>query len=80
VLVGFAAEAGEPAIERARRKLADKNVNLIVFNDVSRTDIGFESGENEVVLLSTEGERTIAKTSKREIAAAVVDEVVKLLG
>jgi phosphopantothenoylcysteine decarboxylase / phosphopantothenate---cysteine ligase len=80
VLVGFAAEAGEPALDRARRKLVEKNANLIVFNDVSRTDIGFESDDNEVVLVSAEGERTIAKASKREIAAAVVDEVVTLLG
>jgi phosphopantothenoylcysteine decarboxylase / phosphopantothenate---cysteine ligase len=80
VLVGFAAEAGEPALDRARRKLVGKNANLIVFNDVSRTDIGFESDDNEVVLVSAEGERTIAKASKREIAAAVVDEVVTLLG
>lgn len=80
VLVGFAAEAGQSAIERARRKLTDKKVNLIVFNDVSRADIGFEAEENEVVLVSAEGERTIAKTSKSEVAAEVLDEVVTLLG
>jgi phosphopantothenoylcysteine decarboxylase/phosphopantothenate--cysteine ligase len=79
VLVGFAAEAGE-ALDRARRKLADKRSNLIVFNDVSRSDIGFDADVNEVVLLSAEGERVVPKTSKREIAAEVLDEVVKLLG
>ena len=80
VLVGFAAESGESAIERARRKLTDKKVNLIVFNDVSRSDIGFEAEHNEVVLVSAEGERAIAKTSKPELAAEVLDEVVRLLG
>jgi phosphopantothenoylcysteine decarboxylase/phosphopantothenate--cysteine ligase len=55
-------------------------VNLIVFNDVSRTDIGFEAAANEVTLVDDEGERTISKTSKAEIATHVVDEVVKLLG
>jgi phosphopantothenoylcysteine decarboxylase/phosphopantothenate--cysteine ligase len=79
VLVGFAAEAGE-ALDRARRKLADKRSNLIVFNDVLRSDIGFDADVNEVVLLSAEGERVVPKTSKREIAAEVLDEVVKLLG
>ena len=80
VLVGFAAEAGEAAIGRARRKLTDKNVNLIVFNDVSRGDIGFETEDNEVVLISADGERRIERSSKRAVAAAVLDEVVARLG
>ena len=80
VLVGFAAESGADAIERARRKLTDKNANLIVFNDVSRSDIGFDVEENEVVLISREGEKTIEKTTKRGIASAILDEVVPLVG
>jgi phosphopantothenoylcysteine decarboxylase/phosphopantothenate--cysteine ligase len=79
LLVGFAAEAGEAAIERARRKLTDKNANLIVFNDVSRSDIGFEAEENEVVLIGRETERRIEKAPKRAIASAIVDEVARLL-
>ncbi|HZB23979.1 MAG TPA: phosphopantothenoylcysteine decarboxylase, partial [Gaiellaceae bacterium] len=79
VLVGFAAEAGE-ALDRARRKLTDKRANLIVFNDVSRSDIGFDSDANEVTLVTDGGERTISRTSKREVAEHVLDEVVKLLG
>jgi phosphopantothenoylcysteine decarboxylase / phosphopantothenate---cysteine ligase len=80
VLIGFAAESGEHAIERARRKLTDKKVNLIVFNDVSRKDIGFEAEANEVVLVSPDGERKIDKTTKREIAETIMDEVVNLIG
>jgi phosphopantothenoylcysteine decarboxylase/phosphopantothenate--cysteine ligase len=80
LLVGFAAESGEHAIERARGKLTDKNVNLIVFNDVSRNDVGFEVEENEVVLVSRDGERRIEKTTKREVAEAILDEVVQLSG
>jgi phosphopantothenoylcysteine decarboxylase / phosphopantothenate---cysteine ligase len=80
VLVGFAAESGTDAIDRARQKLADKSANLFVFNDVSRTDIGFEAEENEVVLITPTGERRIEKASKRAVAAAVLDEVVTLLG
>ncbi len=79
VLVGFAAESGEEPIERARRKLTDKNVNLVVFNDVSRSDIGFDSDENEVVLVGHENERRIGKAPKREIAGAILDEVARLL-
>jgi len=78
VLVGFAAESGGE-LERARRKLADKNANLVVFNDVSRSDIGFDSEENEVVLIGRTSDRRIEKAPKREIAAAIVDEIAKLL-
>jgi phosphopantothenoylcysteine decarboxylase / phosphopantothenate---cysteine ligase len=79
ILVGFAAEAGEEGIERAHRKLTDKNANLIVFNDVSRTDIGFDAEENEVVLIGSESERRVEKAPKRVVAAAIVDEVARLL-
>jgi phosphopantothenoylcysteine decarboxylase/phosphopantothenate--cysteine ligase len=79
VLVGFAAEHGEDGLERARRKLTDKNANLIVYNDVSREDIGFDAAENEVVLISSEGERRIPKARKEEIAAAILDEAERML-
>ncbi len=80
VLIGFAAESGEGAVERAREKLHNKNANLIVFNDVSRDDIGFDVPDNEVVLVTGDGERRIGKASKEAIAAEVVDEVCRLLG
>ena len=80
VLVGFAADQGERGLERAREKLAAKAVDLIVFNDVARTDIGFDATENEVVIVSTAGEQTVARASKTTIAAAVLDEVERLLG
>jgi phosphopantothenoylcysteine decarboxylase/phosphopantothenate--cysteine ligase len=79
VLVGFAADIGEQGLARAREKLATKNANLFVFNDVSRADIGFDAKENEVVLLTRDGERRIGKAPKEEIAAAVLDEAGRLL-
>jgi phosphopantothenoylcysteine decarboxylase/phosphopantothenate--cysteine ligase len=79
VLVGFAAEHGEELIGRAREKLARKSANLIVFNDVSRSDIGFDVGENEVTLIGEHGERRVGKAPKRAIAGAVLDEVTRLL-
>jgi phosphopantothenoylcysteine decarboxylase/phosphopantothenate--cysteine ligase len=80
LLVGFAADQGEGGLERARDKLTNKKADLFVFNDVSRTDIGFDSSDNEVTLLDARGERRIAKAPKGEIAAAILDEVERLLG
>jgi phosphopantothenoylcysteine decarboxylase/phosphopantothenate--cysteine ligase len=79
VLVGFAADGGEGGLERAREKLVRKGANLIVFNDVSRKDIGFDAPDNEVTLVSRNGEREIGKASKRAIAAAVLDEAGRML-
>ena len=79
VLVGFAADAGESGLARARDKLARKNADLFVFNDVAREDIGFESAQNEVTLVSVTGERTLATAPKDEIAAAILDEIERLL-
>jgi phosphopantothenoylcysteine decarboxylase/phosphopantothenate--cysteine ligase len=75
LLVGFAADRGELGLERAREKLGNKQVDLIVFNDVSRDDIGFDSADNEVVLVSGSSERRIQKAAKERIAAAILDEV-----
>jgi phosphopantothenoylcysteine decarboxylase/phosphopantothenate--cysteine ligase len=79
VLVGFGAEEGEAGLERKRRMLAEKRLDLVVFNDVSREDIGFDAPDNEVVLISARGERTIGKAPKERIAAEILDEVEKLL-
>ena len=79
VLVGFAAETGDGGIERARAKRTGKNADLVVYNDVARSDVGFEAGENEVVLISEAGERTVSKASKSRIAAEIWDEVERLL-
>jgi phosphopantothenoylcysteine decarboxylase/phosphopantothenate--cysteine ligase len=79
VLIGFAADRGETGLARAREKLAAKRTDLIVFNDVSRGDIGFDTAENEVVLVSAEGERRIQKAPKERIASEIVDEIVKLV-
>jgi len=79
VLVGFAADRGETGLARAREKLEAKRSDLIVFNDVSREDIGFDATENEVVLVSAAGERRIRKAPKERIASEILDEIVKLV-
>jgi phosphopantothenoylcysteine decarboxylase/phosphopantothenate--cysteine ligase len=80
VLVAFGAEHGEEGLERKRLMLVDKKADLVVYNDVSRDDIGFDAPENEVVLVTPEGERRVPKAPKRVIAAAILDEVERLLG
>lgn len=79
VLVGFAADEGEEGLASAREKRARKGVNLVVFNDVSRSDIGFESDDNEVTLIGEDGERLIARRSKDACAAAILEEIARLL-
>jgi phosphopantothenoylcysteine decarboxylase / phosphopantothenate---cysteine ligase len=79
LLVGFAAEANEGGLERARGKLRNKGVDLVVYNDVSRDDIGFDAVENEVVLVTEAGEREIARAPKEDVAAEILDEVERLL-
>jgi phosphopantothenoylcysteine decarboxylase/phosphopantothenate--cysteine ligase len=79
VLIGFAADRGEQGLARAREKLIRKGVDLVVYNDVSREDIGFDSPDNEVVLVGDGGDRRIAKAPKDRIAVAIVDTAEELL-
>jgi phosphopantothenoylcysteine decarboxylase/phosphopantothenate--cysteine ligase len=80
-IVGFAAEAAvdrDEAIERARGKLQSKGADLIVFNDVSNPEIGFESELNAVTLIGREREIEVPIAAKDEIAAAILGEVDRL--
>jgi phosphopantothenoylcysteine decarboxylase / phosphopantothenate---cysteine ligase len=79
LLVVFGAEHGEAGLERKRAMLETKNADLVVFNDVGRADIGFDTAENEVVLVTRDGERVVPKAGKDRIAAAILDEVERLL-
>ena len=74
-VVGFAAEHGDGAVERGRAKLARKGLDAVVVNDISRSDIGFDSSENEVTIVLADGEREVGRRSKSEVAAAILDEV-----
>jgi phosphopantothenoylcysteine decarboxylase/phosphopantothenate--cysteine ligase len=79
LLVAFGAEHGEEGRERKRAMLETKNADLVVYNDVGRSDIGFDAADNEVVLMTRDGDRVVAKTSKDRVAAAILDEVERLL-
>jgi phosphopantothenoylcysteine decarboxylase / phosphopantothenate---cysteine ligase len=75
--VAFAAEAGEN-VDRAREKLQRKNADLIVLNDISNPEIGFESSENAVTLIDHAGAVPVAQASKDAIADAILDRVDQL--
>jgi phosphopantothenoylcysteine decarboxylase/phosphopantothenate--cysteine ligase len=80
IVVGFAAE-GRDVIAAARRKLARKGCDLLVANDVSRSDAGFESDRNAVALLAPDGDvEELPLLDKREVAARIWDRIEKLLG
>jgi phosphopantothenoylcysteine decarboxylase/phosphopantothenate--cysteine ligase len=74
-VVGFAAEHGPEAIERARSKLESKGLDAIVFNDVSRPEIGFDSERNEVVIVERGGEQRVGLAAKEQVADAILDRV-----
>jgi phosphopantothenoylcysteine decarboxylase/phosphopantothenate--cysteine ligase len=75
IVVGFAAET-ENLLENARKKLAKKNVDAVVLNDVSRTDIGFGSDRNAVTIVTAGDVVEVGETSKLEVAGRVLDVVV----
>jgi phosphopantothenoylcysteine decarboxylase / phosphopantothenate---cysteine ligase len=79
-LVGFAAEHGDGALERARGKLERKQLDAIVLNDVSDARIGFDSARNAVTIITPEREQQVGPADKREIAEAVLDAVEALRG
>jgi phosphopantothenoylcysteine decarboxylase/phosphopantothenate--cysteine ligase len=79
VLIGFAAEHGDQGLARAREKLRQKHIDLVVYIDISRGDIGFDAGDNEVVLITAAGERRVAKAPKDQIAMTIVDSAEELL-
>jgi phosphopantothenoylcysteine decarboxylase / phosphopantothenate---cysteine ligase len=74
-IVGFAAEHGDGALAYGREKLARKKLDAVVVNDIGRTDIGFEGGHNEVTIVTAAGERHVPRTSKAEVARAVLETV-----
>jgi len=78
LLIGFAAET-DNMVEEARRKMQQKNCDMVVGNVVSQPVTGFESDENEVVLVTRAGETIpLERASKRAIAGRIFDEALRL--
>jgi phosphopantothenoylcysteine decarboxylase/phosphopantothenate--cysteine ligase len=79
-IVGFAAET-EELEARARKKLAEKKLDLVVANDVTRNGAGFGTDTNEVILLAKDGKaEALPLLSKREVAERVLDRIEAMRG
>jgi phosphopantothenoylcysteine decarboxylase/phosphopantothenate--cysteine ligase len=79
VLVGFAAET-EDVLSKARDKRSRKRVDLIVANDVSQPDRGFDAATNAVTLVAASGETVVPLQAKSGVATAILDAVEPLVG
>jgi phosphopantothenoylcysteine decarboxylase / phosphopantothenate---cysteine ligase len=77
-VVGFAAEHGQGALEYGRDKLARKGLDAIVVNDVGQVGIGFDASDNEVTIITADGERHVPRAAKAEVARTLLDEVRRL--
>jgi phosphopantothenoylcysteine decarboxylase/phosphopantothenate--cysteine ligase len=75
LLVGFAAEHGEGALEYGRGKLARKKLDAVIVNDVSGAGVGFDAADNEVWIVTADDEQHVPRASKGRIAAAILDAV-----
>ena len=78
LVIGFAAETGELE-KNSKIKLTEKNCDWIIANDVSRSDIGFNSDMNEVTIYSNDKVEKINKNKKSIIAKAIVQKLIKHL-
>jgi phosphopantothenoylcysteine decarboxylase / phosphopantothenate---cysteine ligase len=78
VLIGFAAESGDP-IPRGREKLRRKAVDLIVANDISRNDAGFDTDTNAATIIAADSEETFPLGPKTELASRILDRAERLL-
>jgi phosphopantothenoylcysteine decarboxylase / phosphopantothenate---cysteine ligase len=78
LLVGFAAETSD-VLARAREKRRLKQVDMIVANDVSRADRGFDVESNAATIVTSDGEIDVPLQSKAGVASAIVDRIVALM-
>lgn len=73
-IIGFAAETGGK-IDRARKKLKEKNMDMIIFNDVAKADSGFDVDTNRVVIIDKEKEIRLPLMSKDSVADAILERL-----
>jgi phosphopantothenoylcysteine decarboxylase/phosphopantothenate--cysteine ligase len=78
LLVGFAAET-EDVLAKAREKRLRKKIDLIVANDVSKSDRGFDAAANAVTIVAADGEQHVPLQSKDRVAGAILDRIEHLL-
>ena len=75
LLVGFAAEHGDQAVAHARGKLERKRLDAVVVNDVSAPGIAFDAPDNEVTIVTADGEQPVPRAIKAAVAAKILDAV-----
>ncbi len=75
LLVGFAAESGADAVAYGRSKLERKGLDAVVVNDISAPGIGFDTHDNEVTIVTAEGDAPVPRASKPAVARAILDMV-----
>jgi phosphopantothenoylcysteine decarboxylase / phosphopantothenate---cysteine ligase len=75
LLIGFAAESGDGALAYAREKLERKRLDAVVVNDVSRPGIAFDAPDNEVTIVTAEGDQHVPQATKAAVAGAILDSV-----
>jgi phosphopantothenoylcysteine decarboxylase / phosphopantothenate---cysteine ligase len=78
LLIGFAAQSGDP-IERGRDKLRRKNVDMIVANDISRANAGFDVETNAATLITADGDQPFPLGTKAALAATILDRAESML-
>ena len=76
-IIGFAAETGRKT-ENAKRKLKEKNMDMIIFNDVTEAGSGFDVDTNKVMIIEGEKEISLPVLSKDAVADAILDRMVKI--
>ena len=78
VLVGFAAESGAGAVAYGRGKLERKGLDAVVVNDIAQPGIGFDTADNEVTIVTADGDQAVPRATKSEVARAILDMVLRL--
>ena len=78
VLIGFAAESGDP-VARGREKLRRKRADMIVANDISRNDAGFDSELNAATLITSHDEEAFPLGAKTGLASRILDRAADML-
>ena len=78
LLVGFAAEHGEGAVAYGRGKLERKRLDAVVVNDIGRPGIGFDAHDNEVTIVTSDGDQAVPRGSKAQVARVILDTVLRL--